>query len=560
MGIFDNIAKRFLQPYINEAVKDASTLSKADGGKPAVTDVPLGMTMGYPFSGYPNRKDSISVTFETLRVFSVNYDVVRACINHRKRQIQNLEWAIVPKDEKVDPKKMKREIEKITAFFEEPAYMNDFTTFIDRIIEDMLIYDAIVLWKDRVFSGELKELLPVDAATIRIRVTSDGSLPEAPEPAYQQIIKGHLHAEYDTDQMLYAIMNPRNSTPYGLSPLESIVLGVDAALKSQMYNSNMLSEGSIPEGFFALPQNWTPDQIKDYQQWFDALMAGNTRFNTRIKFVPGGTGVGYTPTKKPEDMRMMEFEKWLLLKTCALFDVQPQDIGFLENVNYSTSQTQQQTGNQRGLIPTANFLKNIFTKIIKNDFKNNDLKFEWKGLQVIDDKFELEKDTKLIALGAYTIDEMRVKQGLKPFNLPYTQKPWVFANGIPVLLDEIDEVPEVDPNTPSNDTAPDKKPDTTETEDPEEEDDEAKIEEMEKWETKCINSLKKGKGIPTFTTNVLDDAVYKLISTQLMVAKRKEDVKEIFWAFKDAFRKQVLINKAIGLKDDIAKYQNEHTV
>lgn len=549
MAFIDNLVKRFTKPIIDETI---ASMNKAADAKPANFDVPLNASSGYPFAGFLNRKDSLSVTFDTLRVFSVNYDVARACINHRKRQIENLEWAIVPKDDKANSKKFQRDIDKITDFFETPSHMVDFRAFIDRIIDDMLVYDAIVLWKDKTYGGDLTELLPVDAATMRIRVTPDGSLPEAPEPAYQQIIKGTVQAEYDVTEMIYGITNPRNSTPYGLSPLESLVIGVDAALKAQIYNSNMLSEGSIPEGFFALPTTWTPDQIKDYQVWFDTLLAGNSKYSSRIKFMPGGPGVGYTATKKPEDMRYIEMEKWLLMKCCALMDVQPNDIGFMIDGNKYSGENQSQLGTERGLIPTANYLKALFTRVIKEDFGNKDLKFEWKGLQVTDDEFELKRDTAMLTQGALTIDELRIEQGLDPFNIPATQKPFIISGGKAVLLEDI--IPgETNQNIPV-DQPQDPADEQKEVDQKEEESTkmQGEIDEMEKWESKCLNSLKRGNGIPEFIAHEIDPSIQTLIRTKLMISKSREDVKETFRLFKNTMRETMLISKALKVQSDIS--------
>ena len=555
MGIIGDFIQKAIEPVVRNEIAKASNTK--DDPRPNVFDVPLNMQMGYPYSGIGNKKDVVSVTFDTLRAFSVNYDVARACINHRKRQIQGLEWAIIPKDEKANPKAYKSKIDTISRFFEQPYHMNDFDVFVEKIIEDMLVFDQVVLWKEKTYGKQLTGLLPVDSGTIRVRVTSDGLIPEPPEPAYQQVIKGIVRGEWDTDEMLFYVMNPRNSTPYGLSPLESIIIGVDTALKSQMYNANMLSEGSIPEGFFALPTTWTPDQIKDYQIWFDALMAGNSRFTSRIKFVPGGTGVGYTATKKPEDMRFIELEKWLLMKTCALFDVQPQDIGFLDNATYNNTQTQKQIGNQRGLIPTANFLKKIFNKIIRDDFGNNDLKFEWKGLQVTDDSFELDKDKSYLPLGVTTIDEIRSKQGLQPFGLPFTSKPYIMANGVPVLLEEADK-PVVDTTSPvENDTTQVNDDTTDDPADGNDNEDEVVLEEMDKWETKCINAIKRGKSIPSFKSDVIDRTIMTLIDAKLYTASSREDVRDVFRPFKESLREKMLIHKALKLNDSISEYKTK---
>lgn len=559
MGVIQNITKKILSPVINSAVDSRlrEELAKGDlSTPPKAYDVPTGAFYGYPFSGGTNRKDVGSMTFEALRQFSVVYDVARACINQRKRQIDNLDWNIVPIDETDDGAKHEANIEMLREFFLEPVHNTDFKMFIDKIIEDLMVFDAIVLWKDKLFKGDIAELMPVDAATIRIKITQDGTLPEPPEAAFQQIIKGTVYGEYSTDEMIYKMMNPRNNTPYGLSPLESLMIGVDSALRSQLYNASILAEGSVPEGFFALPDDWSAEQIKDYQMWFDAMMAGNPKFQSRIKFMPGGKGVGYMPTKKPEDMKFIEFEKWLLIKTCAMFDVQPQDIGFIENVNYSNSQTQQQLGSQRGLVPTAKFIKRIFDEIIRKDFGIKDLEFEWQGLQATDEDFELRRDEIMLRAGAYTIDEWRAKQGLTPFNLEASKKPMIFASTGPVLLESITEdsgeiedpmVPGFETEEEDEETADD------DTETGVKDNEESELEEVMKWETKCLKRIRQGKVLPEFKTNKIEEAVQNLIQARLTLAKTKDDVRAAFKPIKESLRERVILGKALEVQGEISK-------
>lgn len=548
MGIFqDFINKRIVEPVADRLAKSQS---------PDVTEVPTNMQVGYAYTGGARRKQSSVVDFDTLRTFSVMYDVARACINHRKRQIANLEWAIVPKDEEKDSDSFKNQIDEITEFFNEPVNGNDFRMFVDKIIEDLLVVDAAVLWKDRTFGGDLVSLLPVDGTTIRIKVAEDGTLPEPPDFAYQQVIYGKVQGEYTTDEMIYKIFNPRNNSPYGLSPLECLIIAVDSSLRSQLYNASMLSEGTVPEGFFGMPPEWTPDQIKDFQIWFDTMMAGNATYNTRIKFMPGGKGVGYIPTKKPEDMRFLELERWMLMKTCAMFDVQPEDIGFIDNVTASTGQSQQELGNERGLVPMANFLKEMFTKIVQKDFKQPDLKFEWKGLQVVDNEFELERSKVMMEHGSMTINELRVAQGFEPLKEEVADKAMIYTPGGPILLEVVAN--EAEAAVVPKEVVPEGGNGAPQDQNQEQDGKDDTVEEMDKWERKAIKSLKDGKGAdPVFKSEHIDKAEQVLIHSRLSVAKSKEEIKAAFAPFKEHALEQSLITKALKVTGEIADFKRK---
>lgn len=554
MGFLQDQFKKLMAPVVKDAIDQ---IQKSD--QPKVTEVPTQMTIGYAYTGGARRKPGSLVDFDSLRTFSTVYDVARVCINHRKRQINNLEWAIVPKDDKEKSEKFKKRIDAITAFFEEPAPATDFKTWLDRILEDILVIDAGVVWKDKTFGGELVSLLPVDGATIRLKVEEDGTTPLPPEIAYQQIITGEVYGEWTIDEMYYKIMNPRTSTPYGLSPLECLIIGVDSALRSQMYNSSLLSEGTTPEGFLALPEAWTPDQIKDYQNWFDTLMAGNFNQNSRIKMIPGGRGVGYTATKKPEDMRMLEFEKWLLMKTCAMFDVQPQDIGFVDNVTTTTQDGQQELGNQRGLVPMANYMKAFFTQIIAKDFGSPDLKFEWKGLQVVDTTFELDRAKMMMEHGGMTINEQRISQGMDPIDDPMADKPIIYTASGPILLETLKNELDADvlPKevVPEDGTAPSAVDNSKDNKDKNEAQNE--LEEMERWEKKAVNYFKLGKGLPKFKSEFIDKSAMTLIQARLSVAKSRDEIKVAFAPFKEDAQERALISEANAMSEKISGFKRK---
>lgn len=552
MGFFQEQLKKLAAPLIQATIQE---MNKSD--QPKVTEVPTQMQIGYSYTGGARRKYGSMIDFDTLRTFSVVYDVARVCINHRKRQINNLEWAIVPKDEEAKPEKFKKAIAEITTFFEEPMPNMDFKTWVDRFLEDLLVLDAGVLWKDKTIGGQLLGLLPIDGATLRLKVESDGTTPLPPEIAYQQVTYGEVSGEWTTDEMYYKYMNPRTNTPYGLSPLECLIIGVDAALRSQMANAALLSEGSVPEGFMSLPEAWTTDQIKDYQMWFDSLLAGNLSTSARIKMIPGGKGVGYIPTKKQDDMRMNKFEEWLLMKTCAMFDVQPRDIGFEINATPGSGDTQQELGNQRGLVPMANFIKAFFTEIIKKDFGRPDLKFEWKGLQVVDNTFELDRAKAMIEHGAMTINEFRVAQGFEPLKNDNADMPMVY-NMNPVLLDKIGETPEpTDPAIDPESTAPSAVKPGKDGEEEDKNQAENEIQEMFKWESKVLNYMKRGKGMPKFEALYIDKSAATLIQGRLSVAKSKDEVKVAFAPFLADAQERALIKEALGVNDKISAFKRK---
>lgn len=436
MGIFKDAGKSVYTNVVLKPLADYLKMTAGDGVQKDAGGTGMGAVlrdnMQFQNTMQTRQKPGSGIDFATLRRFSVQYDVARAAINRRKRQLNMLEWDIVAAedDDDTDYKDVIRPLKK--DFKNIGGYRVRFRELVDTMVDDLLVLDALALYKRPNMGGGLYSLQPVDAATIVLEIAEDGGTPMPPLTAYKQFIRGKEVAQFTADEMYYEMMNSRTYTPYGLSPLESLVLGVSSALKSDVYNLHMLTEGNIPEGFFGVPDDWTPDQIKEFQTLWDAALAGDTRATSKLKFVPSGKGAtGYTPALKPEDMKYKELQEWLMKKTCMLFEVQPQELGFTDTVNKATGEVQQSIGLNSGLKPLASFFEEIFTDVIQVDLGFENLKFKYTGLDQVDERAEAEKNEVLLRSGQTTVDEVRQSQGKEPLGV---DKPYVI--GTPTFIDE----------------------------------------------------------------------------------------------------------------------------
>ena len=109
-------------------------------------------------------------------------------------------------------------------------------------------------------------LLDVTSALIG----EDGRSPEPSDPAYQQILHGVPAADPSADELLYLPRNVRAHRFYGMSPVEQIALTVNIALRRDAATLDYYRTGSSPDAFATLPKEWTADQIRSFQDYFDA--------------------------------------------------------------------------------------------------------------------------------------------------------------------------------------------------------------------------------------------------------------------------------------------------
>lgn len=496
------------------------------------------------------KKPGANISFETLRQFSINHEVSRACINYRKRQITGLEWTIATADPD-DTGDYDNQKDVLKEFFKGLGGRGiGYRKFMDRFIEDLLVLDAISLEKLRSRGSALLNLIPIDAATIRLRVDESGATPEPPETAYVQVIRGQQTAEFTADELIYEMINPRNDSPYGLAPLESLMVIVTSSLTAGMYNLGYLTDGNIPEGFYTMPEGWQPNQIKEFQEYFDALMAGDATATSRLKFMPPGV---YINPNKRDDMAFMEFNDWLMKITCALFEVSPSEIGFTPKTGLGGKgygEQQQQSGENKGLLPLALFIEEIFTKIIQEDFGFTDLKFDFPTLREKDAKLKAEINAILLNSGQRTVDELRTNDGLDALGI---DKP--FVSGNITFIDEEsrnadqaakealqnklsnptqeEKPPQPTGNTQPNDAAKSAQPDR-------ERDSISLATELRTFRKYALGRAKAGKAIRKFESDILPQEVVDELNGQLQKAADAEEIRGIFHEYMQDYQINVM--------------------
>jgi HK97 family phage portal protein len=569
MGILD----KFLENRINKltpGIADAAAkqvISHVDQSLTKATPAPGSMPLGlkrYEFS--PNmvngnkqsrKKPGAAITFETMRRFSVAHEITRACINYRKRQISGLEWTIASADG--DDKTLdKPETEVVKAFFKQLGGRgNGYRRFIDKFIEDLMVLDAVALERQRNRGGGLNTLIPVDGATIRIMVDESGALPEPPMPAYAQVIRGQVVAELTDDEMIYTYMNPRNDSPYGLSPIESLMVIISSSLKAGMYNLAVLTDGNMPEGFWTMPESWQPGQIKEFQEYWDALMAGDETMMRRLKFMPQGT---FTASNKAEDMAWNEFNDWLMKVTCSLFEVDPKEIGFSPKSGLGGKGFSEQaaaTTDRKGLAPLANLIEEIFTDVIQTELGYGDLKFQFTGLVEKDEKTVAETNEVLIRSGQRTVNELRTDDGLKPID--GLDKP--FFAGQVTFLDEESQQSKADNAAAAADAAstvtalPAQDPAEDPKDDPKPPAEKRYVElaqELRTFRKYALNRFKEGKPLRRFKSEILPETVVVELNTRLKMAKAADEIRAIFKEYNDDFQVEFLA-QAEDFRDALLK-------
>jgi hypothetical protein len=438
-----------LSPYqLNVAYGATSGISRGDGADwfgplnppapiapPEVAGRRFDFPPGYNVVTRPRAYEAIG--FAELRGFADAYDLLRLVIETRKDQMERQRWCIRPRDPKFKRKsaaidaEMSARIAAVEKFFQKPDGITRWKTWLRALLEDMFVIDAATLYCQRTRSGKLIALAQLDGATIK-RVIDDWGRTPLPyvgpdgitvyPPAYQQVLKGLPAVNYSARDIIYRPRNVRAHRVYGYSPVQQVLMTVNIALRRQLWQLDYYSEGSIPDALIGVPNGWTPDQIKQFQDYWDQEFAGDLARRRRAKFVPGDTAAKVHQTKEPEQKN--DFDEWLARIICYAFSVPPQ--WAVKLMNRATADNQSTHAEEEGLEPTKEWVKDLVDEIIAEEFASPDLELDWldEDTDAKDEQAQLEARVKI---GAATLNELRDSLGLDPFDTPAADRPMVLT-------------------------------------------------------------------------------------------------------------------------------------
>lgn len=451
-------------PNIPVGIQAAEAASQMTPASPFTPGEPL-----RPFDGYsrtprvrdftPNynvgaRPRSFErISFDTLKGLIGAYDVAQMAIWHRIDSIRSLDWSLVAAphfDGDVTDA-----IRVGMAVLKRPDRRTPFSTWLAAWMYDTLAYDAGALYRLRNKRGDAVGLLGVDGTTITPLLDYWGRTPDAEEPggeepeAFVQFANGLPWNWLTRSDLIYEPFRKKNDSPYGLAPLETILLNANTDLRFQKYFLDRFTEGNIPQAFASAPESWTPDQIEQWQTLWDSFMAGDQAQKHTIKWMPGGSSIAWSNEKDFTD----QFSLFLMRKTCAAYHVVPTDLGFTETANLSTGESQADVQHRVGDLPLIRHIQDILTAFLQDDL-GLPLEFAFDlGEEQADRLQQAQADQIYVQIGAISPSDIReMRYGLaEPEGKPVPRFIFTTRSG-PIPLSALNAVAgPIDPATAAPD-------------------------------------------------------------------------------------------------------------
>lgn len=381
-------------------------------------------------------RGDVPISFGQLYRTSNSFDLCRLMIETRKDQVVNRPWVIRVKGKAGEKKKdrMARELTDpdvafFTSMLAKPDGVHTFDLWVRMWLEQLLVFDAPCIYPVRNVLGDLINPAPgvaggfrlISGATITPMVDAQGFRPMPPNPAYQQIILGspvgNLTAqggaakgnEFTADQLVYSPRNPRVDSRWGFSPVEQIIVTLSIASNRQAFLRDYYTSGNVPEGLLPMPESWTMQQIKDFQNWLDGMLAGNLARKRRLIAIPDTKkGVQFSKEKVLTDGT----DDYLTRVVAFAFSVSPQNL--IKQVNRGTAKESTDVAQIEGLEPVLKHIENVVNELMQIAKPGTGCEFAYQDEREMDPVKQASVDSIYIDNGTYTRNEIREDRGDDP--------------------------------------------------------------------------------------------------------------------------------------------------
>lgn len=414
------------------------------------------------FNGKGYRDPNNGIAFGTLNRMGDIF-IIKAIINTRIEQVQNfLKYSVddqkpgyqirykrSPGSEGFDEKELSAKDKKIVDYivrFLEDGGENDkwecednFQEFTRKVLRDSLVLDQMTFELVRARNMNLKKYRAVDAALIRQLDTNDPRYRQMFEnfrwhgylPRYAMVWDGQIIRHPVSDE--YVVFYPwelgygiRNKTTnvlrngYGCSELETLIEIVTWILWGMQYNGNFFKQGSQPKGFINV-KNGNVDQgtLNEFRQDWKQTMS--TVYNSHKIPVIQGIDLEWIDLQQTNrDMEFTEWIKFLLVIACAVYRMDPSELGFqFQDAARIFGQEGQKErldhSKQKGLTPLLVFYQNILNKYIISEIDDR-LELVFTGIEIKDEAAQVELDKKKSEAGFVSLEDMFAKYSGRKFD------------------------------------------------------------------------------------------------------------------------------------------------
>lgn len=448
----------------------------------------------YPIQSNVQLAADRPLDWKLLRRAAKDVNLIRRCIKIRKGHLKPLRWGWVVSDDTIEdqlqavPKKQRAsarddieadlrqklqpEISRLTEFWRTPWSGNqiDLKQWMGMLVEEWLVLDAIAIYPEMTYGGEVLNFKIIDGSTIKPLRDIKGEIPKAPYPAFQQILYGFPRGEFTAslavddqgntvipgaylpDQLYYYRDDARTDSPYGISAVEEALVASRMWLNRQGWIISEYDSGTSPMAWItppfdaavALGEPFNVQKRREWQRAYNDEMSGNTDKRHETQITPPGWEPHFVP--QVDQMYKPDYDMFLIRILAAPLGVTMPELNFTEPGGLGSTgyhEGQEDVQERVGTKPTIDIIQTIVTNLArKYQHCPPELEFRVFGLDSDDEAAQDEVIQAKVASGRMTLNESRDEEGRPRYGFAEADMPMLqTARGVVYLEGSSEQAP-----------------------------------------------------------------------------------------------------------------------
>lgn len=358
-------------------------------------------------------------TPKNLRYFS-RTPYARRAINAIKNPIANQEWEIVPQPGVDMTPELERQIEVANTCFKNPNQDDDFRSFAEQVIEDILVGAGAI--EKQVGGDSLRPLWmwPVDGLSIQMYPGWSGAPGEArycQSVGYGSYTGGGPTIMLRDDELIYLRPNPSTATPFGFGPLEVAFNTISRQLGVADFAGNVATNAR--PGIMLDMGEGADQTLAAFRAYWQTEIEGQGK----VPIVSTKGGAVHRLYPDGDEALYLKYQEYLKSELAIAFDLSPQNLGVERDVNRNTAEVAEERDRDQAIKPWATMLAAALTRGgLHRGLGFWQLRLRFPGLDPDDEDTLSKVYEREFKNNATTPDEYRARRGLAPMDNDWGDK------------------------------------------------------------------------------------------------------------------------------------------
>ncbi|MFQ6133734.1 MAG: phage portal protein [Armatimonadota bacterium] len=266
--------------------------------------------------------------------------------------------------------------------------------------------------------GEIDGFYHIPGTTMRVKADRSGfvQIREHRRQEFANLGEAGTDAE---GEPLNEVIHFKKYTPqssfYGIPDVLSAIAAAAGDKAARDYNIDFFEHNTVPRMAIIVEGGQLDDDLLNaIRQYMEAEVRGQGH-KTLVLDVPGSeVKVRLEPLgmQRSEDAAFLDFRRANRDEILMVHRVPPSKITIVENANLANSRDQDRTFRDQVIRPEQRRIEFVFNRLIREQMGIQSWRFELRQMDLAEEQEQAEVAKIYAEIGAWTVDEIRAKQGL----------------------------------------------------------------------------------------------------------------------------------------------------